>query len=354
MGSARPAQEGAVLSRPLETQAREATQRRSRGARLTVSRFAHHVRALWPRYPWAPVVPYWLLVAFWTHRKKLRRDHLAMAVAATTLAYGNRKTKSLFIAVLPLSGVAVLYDAMRLLKNTGMTSSKVHVGDIRAAELKWFGVGSGSKRRTLQDLFYEHASLPLDLYCAIPYGIFLYVVLGYALYLVGRDKDAQKRFAWGFFLLNVAGFVTYHLYPAAPPWYFRKYGDRVDLQAPPSPGTHLTRVDQALGMRYFEKFYARSTDVFGAVPSLHCAYPLLMIIEGWHQHKKVGRSLLILFYGSMSFAAVYLDHHWVIDVILGSGYAMGTGWLMRRIVPVRPPRRGILSAISSLERRLGA
>ena len=28
----------------------------------------------------------------------------------------------------------------------------------------------------------------------------------------------MRRFAWTFFFLNVAGFLTYHLYPAAPPW----------------------------------------------------------------------------------------------------------------------------------------
>src|SRR5262249_33709070 len=132
-------------------------------------------------------------------------------------------------------------------------------------------------------------------------------------------------------------FVTYHLYPAAPPWYFRKHGSRVNLRAAPYEGTHLARVDQFLGYPYFKKFYARASDVFGAVPSLHCAYPLLMILERWRLHGRVGRSLLVLFYGSMCFSAVYLDHHWVIDVILGSGYALGTTWLMRRLIPVHVP-----------------
>src|SRR5262249_7945842 len=144
LGSPDPAEEGAVLVlRSLPAQGN------------TVSRWARHVRALWPRYPWAPAVPYVLLVAFWASKKRLRREHLAMAVAATPLAYGSRRTKTLFVAALPLSAVAVLYDAMRLMKNTGMSTAKVHVGDIRAAELKWFGVGSGSNRKTLQDWFYE-------------------------------------------------------------------------------------------------------------------------------------------------------------------------------------------------------
>src|SRR5262249_55289549 len=158
------------------------------------------------------------------------------------------------------------------------------------------------------------------------------------------DRGSQRRFAWGFFVLNAAGFVTYHLYPAAPPWYFRKHGSRVDLRATPYEGTHLARVDRFLGYPYFKKFYARSRDGFGVVPSLHVGYPLLMILVGWRLHGKVGRSLLALFYGSMCFSAVYLDHHWVIDVILGSGYALGTHWLMRLIIPVeRPERYGLVT-----------
>jgi membrane-associated phospholipid phosphatase len=256
-----------------------------------------------------------------------------MALAATGLTNGNRRTRRLFDALVPLSLVAVLYDTMRLTRNTGLSPPKVHIADIRAKELKWFGIGSGASRMTLQDWFQEHACLPLDLFCAVPYGVFLYVVTGYAVYLVGRDRDSQRRFAWGFFVLNVAGFVTYHLYPAAPPWYFRMHGARIHLDEPPNEGTHLARVDALLGYPYFKKMYARGSDVFGAVPSLHVAYPLLMILEGWKLHGPVGRSLLALFYGSMCFSAVYLDHHWVIDVILGSGYAVGTSWLMRRLIP---------------------
>jgi hypothetical protein len=254
-------------------------------------------------------------------------------MTATGLAHGGPRGKRLFAALLPLSAVGILYDAMRLFKNAGLTPSGVHVADIRAMELKWFGVGTGDRRVTLQDWFHEHHSLPLDLLCAIPYGVFLYVVMGYAVYLLGRDAGSQQRFAWGFVVLNAAGFVTYHLYPAAPPWYYRKYGTHVDLDAAPSPGTHLARVDAFLGFPYFERFYGRASDIFGAVPSLHVAYPLLMIIEGWGHHGGFGRSLLALFYGSMCFSAVYLDHHWVIDIILGSGYALGTGFFMRRLIP---------------------
>jgi hypothetical protein len=291
------------------------------------------MRALWPRFPLLPAAAYWLWVPFWRWQGGLRWDHVAMAVAATCLAYASKGTKRLFIGMIPLSAVAFLYDGMRLFKNVGLTPSSVHVCDFRKVELRWFGVASGTSRVTLQDWFQVHHALPLDLFSAVPYGIFLYLVVGYAVFLMKRDFAAQQRFAWGFFLLNLAGFVTYHLYPVAPPWYFHKYGCSVDLSAPPDPGTSLARVDAWLGFPYFHRFYSRASDIFGAVPSLHVAYPLLMIIEGWRQHGAAGRLPLLLFYFSMCFAATYLDHHWVIDIIAGSTYACLVAWLMRRIIP---------------------
>src|SRR5262249_31610947 len=160
-----------------------------------------------------------------------------------------------------------------------------------------------------------------DILCAIPYGAFIFVVLAYAVYLYVRDFSAQQRFTWGFFLLNIAGFLTYHLYPAAPPWYFHAHGCVVDLSAHASEGSHLARVDAMMKLSYFAGMYGRSSDVFGAMPSLHVAYPFLMAIEGWKFHRLLGRGLLVLFYCAMCFSAVYLDHHWVIDVIAGTGYA---------------------------------
>ena len=298
-----------------------------------------HIKSLWPRSPLLPIAPYWLWVILSLYLGALRWEHLAIAIAATALAYLDARTKRWFVALIPLSAVALSYDGMRFVKNLGLTASNVHVCDLRLVELRWFGVGSGGARMTLQDWFQTHASLPLDLICALPYGLYLYIVIGYALYLIGRDLSAQQRFAWGFFLLNLAGFATYHLYPAAPPWYFHRYGCSVDLSALPSPGPSLTRVDALLGVPYFHSFYARSSDVFGAVPSLHVAYPLLMIVEGWRLHGRVGRGLLGLFYAWMCFAATYLDHHWVVDIVVGSAYALAVGCVMRRAIRVLVPDR---------------
>ena len=54
-----------------------------------------------------------------------------------------------------------------------------------------------------------------------------------------------------------------------------------------------------------------------------------MILEGWRRHRALGRTLLLAFYLCMGFAAVYLDHHWVLDALLGSLYAILASLIMR-------------------------
>jgi len=202
---------------------------------------------------------------------------------------------------------------------------RVHVCDLRAVEARFFGVGGG----TLHDWFQVHHSSLLDVFCAVPYATFiLWCVLG-AVYLYRKDRKRMTRFAWGFLFLNAAAFVTYHLIPAAPPWYFHTHGCAVDLATRASEGPALARVDQLLGVAYFNGMYSKASSVFGALPSLHCAYPLLLVLEGWAVFGVGLRVATIGYWLAMIFSAIYLDHHWFIDALLGSFYAAGVFLLMR-------------------------
>jgi hypothetical protein len=295
-----------------------------------------HMRRLWPRWTLLPVAPFFLWTLFWVLRGQVRWDHIAVCAVAAATAYGNATTKRLFFGILPLGIVGLLYDAMRFVKDVGLSESTVHVCDLRDLEIKLFGITVNGVPQTMHDYAQVHARLWMDAFFAVPYGVFLYAVFGFAVYLFVKDYTAALRFTWGFLALNVLGFATYHIYPAAPPWYFHKFGCVVDLAAKASPGANLLRVDQMMGFAYFTGFYGRSSDVFGAVPSLHVAYPLLMIIEGWASRRTLLRLGLIAFYVWMCAAAVYLDHHWVVDVVLGSLYTIAVAAAMRKVPRLAP------------------
>src|SRR5262249_45647695 len=80
--------------------------------------------------------------------------------------------------------------------------------------------------------------------------------------------------------------------------------------------------DALLGTHLFDHMYSRSVEVFGAIPSLHAAYPALAAILvfrtaelRWARWPAAGYAAV------MWFSAVYLQHHYVIDVVLGVAYA---------------------------------
>ena len=294
-----------------------------------VGRVMRHVRRVWPEGgAWAPLTvvawPAWNVV-----RDTMRAEHLAFTVLIVVLAYATPRSKALFIGLLPFAILALVYDAMRYVQYAGVEARDVHTCDLAALDARLFP-GDG----TAHDYLQLRATALVDRLAAVPYGTFLYVSLGVAVWLYGKDYEALLRFGWTFLIVNLAGFVTYHLYPAAPPWYVHRHGCAVDLTAHASEGPNLARVDAWLGVQYFAGFYGRSSDVFGAMPSLHVSYPLLNIIFGWSHWTWLGRSLAIGFFAAMCFAAVYLDHHWVIDVVMGVVYTVvverAVAWLWQR------------------------
>jgi hypothetical protein len=280
-----------------------------------------HATRLWPGL--GVVVP--LLFVAWALACLAlgigRWEHVAFLIAVPVLAYATPRTKRLFIGLLPIAILGVVYDSMRWIRDLGVTASKVHVCDLRAIDMRIFGVKMNGETGSIHDWIQLHPSTALDVVSAVPYGTFLYVAIAFAIFLYVKDYPRMLRFGWCFLLLNVIGFVTYHVYPAAPPWYFHAHGCGVDLAAKASEGTALARVDAMLGFPYFRHFYGRSADVFGAVPSLHVGYPSLILLFGWPVFRWPGRVFALAFFLTMCVGAVYLDHHWIFDVLVGIFYS---------------------------------
>lgn len=229
-----------------------------------------------------------------------------------------RHARRIVAGAYPMALVALLYAAMRRVEDLGVSPARVHDCDLRARELALFGIATASGRVTPGEWLAAHGCRALDALCAVPYATFVLVCVACAGWLYARDYRRMARFAWCFFALNLIGFATYHVYPAAPPWYFHAHGCAVDVTTRPSAGPALARVDAWSGVPYFARMYAGSSAVFGAMPSLHVAYALLVVLEGWSLMTRAWRAAAVSFFVLMGFAAVYLDHHWVQDVLAGA------------------------------------
>jgi inositol phosphorylceramide synthase catalytic subunit len=289
-------------------------------------------------------LPFLVHVAWAAATHRFRLEHgIELAVVATWFVAGPR-LRRLFAGAYPLALVGLLYDSMRAIANVGVSAASVHLCDLRAREVALFGVPFRGGRGTLHDWLQAHSSPLLDRLCAVPYATFILVCVATAVWMYVTDYRRMVRFTWCFFALNVAGFITYHLYPAAPPWYYHAHGCVIDVHAAASEGPNLARVDAWLGIPYFRSMYGRSADVFGAMPSLHCAYACLVALEGWAAFRRPWRVASVCFFVFMCFSAVYLDHHWVLDAIGGITYCMLVVAILRVVMPIRPrvpmPARG--------------
>ena len=209
----------------------------------------------------------------------------------------------------------------------------IHVSEPYYRDLHYFGIdilqNGVLKRVTPNEYFAIYHTPALDVLTGLAYLTFVFEYLSVGIYMfLKKQIPLLWTFGWCFLIVNVIGFSGYFIYPAAPPWYITKYGlGPANLHAVPDAGA-AARFDQLLGTHAFAGMYGRGVDVFGAYPSLHVAYPLLVIwITFYLKDLKWVRAPAILFYLLMCFSAVYLQHHYVVDILLGSALAtlMATG-----------------------------
>jgi len=248
----------------------------------------------------------------------LRPEHLVIVAVAATLAYAGQRTKRFFVDASPYLAVLMGYDAVRYVRQVVVTPERVLGCELRDAELALFSAAPGV---TWQDYLQAHTKPILDLVFAVPYAIFAYLALLYSAYLFFVDRPRMRHYLWAFAIGNYISFVMWLVVPAAPPWYLRAHGCAIDVMALPSPAG-LSRVDAMLGIDYFAAFYSRSSSVFGAMPSMHCAYPMIGLLTAWRAATWKTRPIHIFYVVLMFSAAVYLDHHWILDGLAGWATAL--------------------------------
>lgn len=125
------------------------------------------------------------------------------------------------------------------------------------------------------------------------------------------------RFVATYAALSFAGFATYLLFPAAPPWMASDLGYIESIQRISSD------VWYALGVHDFATFYSQvSPNPVAAVPSLHSAYALLFPLFVVTLFKSKYRHIAWVYPILIGFGTVYQGEHYAIDAILGWIYAL--------------------------------
>jgi len=247
----------------------------------------------------------------------LHAGHVVLGSLSLLDAY-NEKTRLFLRTFLPFAVTGALYDSMRYYLVPGI-AGRIHVAGPYALDRAWFGIGT----HTLNEVFEAHHWVIADLAAGFAYLIYVpaYLVLAILVFSTGRVTRALT-FARCFLAVNVLGFITYFVYPAAPPWYVAAHGTGpAQVQIAPSPGA-AARFDALLGTHLFADIYSQNVEVFGAIPSLHVAYPMMAAVLAFQTRElRWARWPASVYTTLMCFSAVYLQHHYVIDVLLGLAYA---------------------------------
>lgn len=265
-----------------------------------------------------------------------KSDQLILASLFCFFYFGNHFTRKLILGFSIFIIYWIIFDFMKSLPNYKF--SNVHITDLYNLEKKTFGIKTISLLITPNEFLNLHSCPSLDLLSGFFYLCWVPVPLTFAVYLFLKDRMQFLNFSLTFLLINILGFILYYSFPAAPPWYFQKFGSSF---YPLTPGNSagLARFDFILNTKIFESIYSKSSNVFAAMPSLHASYPLLVLYYGLRN--KMG--LLNIFFTVITigiwFAAIYTGHHYVLDVLAGIlccifGIFLYT-WLIKMSVPKR-------------------
>jgi len=155
-----------------------------------------------------------------------------------------------------------------------------------------------------------------DAYFSFVYCLHYLVPLMFAYLLWLKSRDDFKHFSATMVLLSYAALVTFLLIPVAPPWLAAEQGFIPQIQ-------HIIfDVAGNMGVTYFPTLYGlMNANPVAAVPSLHSAYPLLILFFAYSVWGKKG--LVTAVYPiSIWVGVVYTGEHYLIDVFIGIAYAV--------------------------------
>jgi len=259
----------------------------------------------------------------------IRNEHYFLIVLWLVAFYAHEKSRKFILGFSVFIIFWIVYDSMRLVPNYKV--STVHIKEPYDFEKKLFGILLNGQQVTPNEYFAQINNRFLDFLAGFFYLNWMPVPIGFGIYLFVKDKYLFLKYAMAFLFVNLIGFTIYYLYPAAPPWYVELYGFDLHIGVPGNRAG-LIRFDNLVGVPVFANIYNKNANVLAAMPSLHSAYPVIVLY--FAIKKGVSLTAKILFSAFMFgiwFAAVYSGHHYLIDVLAGIIVAILGLFLFERI-----------------------
>ncbi len=223
------------------------------------------------------------------------------------------KTRKFLIDWLPFLFILISYDFLRSL--APILNNRVHFQEMIDFDKWMFGQ---NPIIFLQNTFYKIRQIQwYDFVAILFYFLHFALPLGFGYILWLKSRAHFKKFANSLLILSYSAFFTYVIFPAAPPWLAAKEGYL--------PGV-IKIID--LILKFFpEKLSLPSIynnfnpNQVAAMPSLHAAYPLMVLFFAVGLFGKKGLFFIPYVLGCWV-SLVYLGEHYVADIIVGAIYTV--------------------------------
>ena len=160
----------------------------------------------------------------------------------------------------------------------------------------------------------------LDILAAIPYLVHFLLVLLYPPYCFLKRRsfgslEPALRSLWCGGIVCSVSVLTQLFFPTAPPWFNESavYDSDGVLLYSAFNEAGFQRIDTMINFPLFHEMYSKSPITYGSFPSLHVAFPTVILMNGSWISWQFGLFHVCL----ISWAALYSHHHYFIDVLAG-------------------------------------
>lgn len=248
-----------------------------------------------------------------------KTDQLVLVFIFNALFFFSKATRKFILGFSIFIVYWILFDYMKAFPN--YRYNMVHIQDLYETEKHVFGINLHGLIVTPNEFWKANSSAFLDVLTGLFYLMWVPVPLAFAVHLFFKKKTEFVHFSLVFVWVNLLGFVVYYLFPAAPPWYVQTHGFNF-IAGTPGNTAGLARFDQFFNITLFKGIYSKGSNVFAAMPSLHSAYPLIVVYYAL-KNKLVGINIFfITVMVGIWFSAVYSSHHYCLDVLAGISCAI--------------------------------
>ena len=251
----------------------------------------------------------------------IRAYHWFILAAIPIVFVASEHGRQFFLDWYPLFAFWMVYDRLRLLQP--FLYARVAVEWPYRAEAWLFGwmAGGEAPAHACRAWFEAHHATSyasvIGWSAQLIYFSYLFILPTHLAFWWWRGKTRQRdrasfvRHLSAFTLLHGMALLLYLCLPVAPPWWVSLHGivqPTVDLVA-------NTSMAEAMDGVIVQKMIKNAAQWFGAVPSLHAAYPMLLFVLSLGRRSRSTVTALALYSAAMCVTTVVLNQHYIIDLI---------------------------------------